>query len=105
MTDLENIRLSCPFEKLSSSYREVIAQLPVDIALRLRDIFKSYFGRVGLEGVHERLNNRSVAQILREFQPGEAQTIASGEIDGVRYKLYDALPEKTATDEGLRWQS
>ena len=94
MTDLNNIRLSCPFEKLSSSYRDVIAQLPVDVARRLGKVFSSYFRRFGLEGAHERLNNRSVAQILAEFPPGETQPIASGEVDGVRYKLYEALPEK-----------
>jgi len=40
--------------------------------------------------VPARVNNRTVSQIFAEYQAVDAKPLASGEVDGVRYELYDA---------------
>jgi hypothetical protein len=51
----------------------------------------SYLQHYGVEGLYERVNNRTVAAILAEFDPAdELNLIESGEVEGVRYKLYEA---------------
>lgn len=89
MQDLESIVIRC------SDWHEIVAAvnraklaLPVEIRKRLVTIFSSYLARFGVEGCYERLNTRSVAQIFAEFQPEDLPEIASGEVDGVRYRLY-----------------
>ena len=36
------------------------------------------------------MNNRSLAQIIAEYQEPDRKPVASGEVDGMRYDLYDA---------------
>jgi hypothetical protein len=53
------------------------------------EIRKAYFARYGIEGAYERMNNRTVSQIFAEYRPLDVKPIASGEVDGVRYELYE----------------
>jgi len=54
------------------NYSRIAAALPVDLKRKLAAVLKSYFAAYGLERVCERLNGRTVAQVLDEFtQPDE----------------------------------
>jgi hypothetical protein len=72
--------------------------LPPEISNRLREIRRNYFAWHGFEGAQRRLNNRTVAQILAEYEPLDVKPVASGEVDGVRYELYDPAPPEMVDD-------
>jgi hypothetical protein len=81
-------------KEFGASCGRVAASLSVDARRRLADVFTKYFAAYGLDGVHQRLNGRTVAQVLHEYkQPDLPPVIAEGERDGVRYTLYDAPPD------------
>ncbi len=44
------------------------------------------------------MNNRTVAQILEEFDPNDAKPIVAGEVENVRYALFEK--PLTKIDEG-----
>jgi len=82
-------------QEFGSSYSRIAGTLSVDVRRNLADVFQSYFAAYGLEGVYERLNGRTVAQVFDEYkQPDPPAVIAEGERDGVRYTLYDAPPNR-----------
>ena len=76
------------------AYNLVVRELSPEMGKRLSGILSNYLARFGLEGVYERLNNRTVAQIVAEFEPGAPKVVASGEADGLRFTLYEAPGEK-----------
>ena len=49
----------------------------------------------GFDGTHERLNNKTVGEILEEFGNFRfpIRTIAEGEMDGVKYRLTEPIPD------------
>ena len=71
-------------QQLSPEFRKRLAKVE-------RDFISFKLSGFDVEGLYLRMNNRSVAQILAEddLEP-EPTPIASGQIDGVRYKLYDS---------------
>jgi hypothetical protein len=75
-------------QELFRSLTKAIQSLPPDLGRRLHEIRKAYFAASGFEGCHQRMNNRTVAQIFSEYQPVDIEPIASGEVEGVRYTLY-----------------
>jgi hypothetical protein len=92
MADLNTVIVSCSrWEEIVSAKNAVIPKLPPDVRKRLNKVFSTYLARHGLGGVFERLNNRSVATILAEYDPAADPTpIASGETEGLRWKLFEA---------------
>ena len=100
MTDFGTIRFSClRFEQFSKSFGDVSRALPLDMRERLRNILLRYFATYGINGAYERMNNRTVAQIFAEYQPADLKPIVSGEVDGIRYALYEGPPPPTVDDE------
>jgi hypothetical protein len=75
-------------EGFLKSLRSVTHSLPPEMKRRLHDIEKTYFAKYGLEGGYQRMNNRTVAQILTEYEEADVKPIVSGESDGVRWNLY-----------------
>jgi hypothetical protein len=57
---------------------------------RLREIWSAYFSRGAFDLLYERLNGRTVGTILAEFDQTAVPPIAEGELEGVKYRLYDA---------------
>jgi hypothetical protein len=88
--------------------QKVAQALPKEIRIRLNNVLLYCVERYGVESAYKRINNRSVSQILAEYQFAEYQPedlkledsklIASGEVDGMRYELYDAPPPPTDAD-------
>jgi hypothetical protein len=88
MIDLDSLRLDCPtLEGFSEALTRIQQALPPELRPHFREILGSYFLSFDIDGMYERLNNRTVAQIFAEYKPGEPQVLASGEVDGVRYQL------------------
>ncbi len=80
------------FDEFSKSLTSAIQSLPPEMGKRLRAIRRNYFGWYGLEGTYKRLNGRTVGQIFAEYDSLDIKPIASGEVDGVTYRLYAARP-------------
>jgi hypothetical protein len=88
MTDLNTLRLDCStLAEFSPAIRRIQRALPPELQPRFVDILENYLLSCGTQGTFERLKNRTVAQIFAEYQPGNPEIIASGELDGVRYQL------------------
>lgn len=82
-------------QEFGTSYSRIAATLPLDIKRKLADVFTSYFAAYGYQGVFERLKGRTVGQVLDEYkEPAPPAVIAEGEMEGVRYTLYDPPPER-----------
>lgn len=99
MSDPGEALVSCSrWEEIVGVLNAVNRGLPLEMRKRLHEVFTNYAASYGLQGAYERLNNRTVSQILTEYQPStEPDVIASGEIDGMRYRLCKA-PAKASAD-------
>ena len=94
--DLDTIRISgVTVQEFFRVRNQIVPGLPAEIKKRFLEIEKSYFGRFGLHGIFERMNDRSLSQIFAEFQPGKQKPIASGEKEGLKWSLWDG---KAAND-------
>jgi hypothetical protein len=98
MSDFTALTLSCSrWQDLVAAKNALNPKLPLEIRKRLNKAFTGSLQRHGLEGTFDRLNNRTVAEILAEHDPADDPTpIASGEVDGVRFELFEA-PDKKST--------
>jgi hypothetical protein len=99
MTDFGTIKLSCSsLADFSRSFSAVYRVLPPEMQKRLGGILDNYFASYGIEGAYERLKGRTVSQIFAEYEPGDVKEIASGEVDGVRYRLTE--PNEKGPEKG-----
>jgi hypothetical protein len=79
--------------------------LPSGWSEQFVEIVQDYSQKYGPEGALERINNRTVAQIFADHEledmnePGDRKEIASGEIDGMRYQLFEAPPARPKDEE------
>jgi len=91
MRDPSSIMISCStLSEFVGTRNAVNMELPPEMRKPFAKIFTNYIARFGIEGAFERMNHRTVAQIFAEFEPGEPKVVASGELDGLRYTLYEA---------------
>ncbi|HEY4263354.1 MAG TPA: hypothetical protein VGM98_24540 [Schlesneria sp.] len=100
MVEPEDIVISCDNpDRIMSAIDAVMPQLTVEVGRQLSLIKLVCWQRYGFTGLFERTNNRSVASILFEFASMDMPSpIESGELEGVKYELFDA-PD---VDGGLR---
>src|SRR5947209_8098691 len=69
----------------------VMPKLSPEIRKKLNKITMRYFQLYGDEGLYDRVNNRTISTIISEYDwASDPKPIASGEIEGMRYELYDA---------------
>lgn len=95
MANLNELKVLCddPHE-IVRAMNVVVRQLSSDVKWRFVEIRSDYIRRFGLEGLYERIKNRTVATIFSEYDGGDgAKPIASGERNGIRFALYEA-PKK-----------
>jgi hypothetical protein len=79
------------WRELLSACNRIVPGLPPELRRRFVSIRSAYLAAYGIEGLYERLNGRTVSQVLEEYeQPKLPPVIASGEVDGVRFTLYEA---------------
>jgi hypothetical protein len=102
MSDVNKIVVSGrSFDEFSKSLTKAIQALPQEMSERLRDMRRDYFAWYGFEGMYERMNNRSVGQILAEFRSVDRKPIAAGQIDGLSFRL-DEAGSPSAPEQGER---
>ena len=101
MADPVSHRISCErSQDIVRAMNAVMPKLPRDVGDRLDKLKLRYLQLDDLEGLYQRVNNRTVEEILAHIAPGDDPTaIASGEVDGLRYELYDATPVDSGNDE------
>ena len=102
MVDSKTIVVSCSGRnQIVGAVNKAKSALPLDIRKKLAAIFSDYLAMYGIDGTFERMNNRSVEQIFAEYQPGNLKIVASGEVDGLKYRLSEApiLPPNGGTDK------
>ncbi|HEU5118968.1 MAG TPA: hypothetical protein VFT74_20425 [Isosphaeraceae bacterium] len=95
MDDPEKIILSCESpQHLLGATNAISSRLPYDLGRRFSSAFMSNVSRLGIQGAFDRMNNRSVLEILADFTGhDDRKPLVSGETDGVRYQLFDP-PDK-----------
>ena len=96
--DPEKIILACESpQHLLKATNTVTSQLPHDLGRRFSSAFMSNLSQHGIQGAFDRMNNRSVSEILADFTgQDDRKPLVSGETDGVRYQLFDP-PDKPDT--------
>ena len=88
-------------EKIRDAINEVRAKLSPEYRKRLAKVERQFISfklsGYDLEGLHQRMNNRTVAQIIAEYElePGPTP-ITSGQVGGVKYELYDSPDSRNA---------
>lgn len=91
MVDLGTLLVSgSDFDEFSKALTLAIQTIPPESSARLRAIRRELFGAYGFIGAYERMNGRTVKDILTEYQPGAVKPLASGKVDEVEYRLYEA---------------
>jgi hypothetical protein len=92
MSDHVTLVVSCSNpERIMGATNALMPHLPVEIRDQLDWIKLRYWQLYGFDGLFERTNNRSVAAILAEYDSlADPLPIASGQVDGVSYKLFAA---------------
>jgi|SRR5665213_469491 len=88
------------YGEFSRSMGVVCRAIPREKAEGLFSILNSYFARYGFDGVYQRMNGRTVSQIFAQYQADDIKPIASGEVDGVRYGLYEGSRPDATKAEG-----
>ena len=84
-------------DNMISAFQIVIREVPREVRRKLVHIMMSVAMTDGNEGLFHRFNGRSVAEILENSKESlESQPIASGEVEGVRFELF----EKPGTPDG-----
>jgi hypothetical protein len=90
MANPETLIISCESPaRIVGTMNAVMPQLAPDVRRRLNRIKLLYLQCYGEEGLYERANGRTVATILGEYVGADPTPITSGEVEGVRYELYD----------------
>lgn len=99
MLEPESAVISCSsWREIVTAYNQIIKELEPEVRQQLGSVMENYLLAFDLEGVYERLNGRTVAQVLAEYREAAAPPlICSGELDGLRYTLYDARPSEDKT--------
>lgn len=62
-------------QEILGAYNKAIGQLAPDVREQFAAVMKKYVSDFGLDGVAERLNGRTVAQVIAEIPPDELQSL------------------------------
>ena len=101
MDDALQKTISCSsWQEINAATNRVSQELSHEIAFRLNEVFTSYLFTSGLEGAFEHMNNRTLETIFAEFDKrAAAQPIEAGELNGVKYALYESPDEETQLEK------
>jgi hypothetical protein len=104
MSEFDQVRVfGSTLDEFSNSLTKTLQSLPREQGDRLHAIRSNCFHTYGFEGTPERLNNKTVGEILAEFGNGTPtfRVTAEGEKDGVRYALTETASDERRSDEGV----
>lgn len=90
------ITISCSDpNRIVGELDRLMPQLSRDVCRTLNSIKIQLLAHVGKEGLHQRVNNRTVEEVIAEFGSTNSLTIIEeGELDGTKYKLYGPAIEQ-----------
>ena len=89
-------------DEFVTAFLRVMPLVPKDIRRRLKQIMMTIAMQHGDQVLFTRFNGRSVAEILENSKDiVEAQPIASGELDGLRYEVFEKPAAENDDKEGL----
>src|SRR5690349_9562439 len=92
-SEFNAVVISCDrWQELTAAVNAAGQRLPLDARRRLNRIFFNHVALYGNEGAFERMNGRTVSQLFSEFDAVQVKPITSGEVEGLRYRLFDAPP-------------
>jgi hypothetical protein len=87
------VRIFCADpDRIIGEIDQVMPLLSPDVRRRLNAIKMHYLAAYGLKGAYERLNDRTVSQILDEHNEESVHKVAQGTRDGVRFTLFAPPP-------------
>ena len=75
------------------SCNRIVPTLSPELRKTFVAIRSNYIAAFQLEEACARLRDRSVSQVIAEYEPINVKPIASGEEDGVKFALYDPPPQ------------
>ncbi|WP_425617884.1 hypothetical protein NA78x_001574 [Anatilimnocola sp. NA78] len=101
MEDCGDIVVSCENQdRVIGAVNRILPRLPKDLRGKLNGIKLSMLQHVGKEGIFVCFNGKSVSAIIAEYeQVFQPEQSTAGEIDGMRFQLYEAPKKKITIDE------
>jgi hypothetical protein len=92
MEDYLSIKIeSLPGQGIVEATNDIIRTLPIELKRQVNKVFSAYLRLYGVDRVYECLNNRTIGEILVNFDPKEdTRPIEEGERDGTRWRLFRA---------------
>jgi hypothetical protein len=95
MVDVESPMIICKSAlEVVGTMNALMPKLPPDVRKQLNMIKLSYLQRYGVDGLHSRVNDRTVAAILTEFQEADLlRQVKSDDFDGIHVDLFDSGPD------------
>lgn len=93
MTSENELRLAAreSGEDLMAAWNSIITHAPLEIRRRANFIRAVYMQKYGIRGACERLNGRTIREIVDQFAEAEPPPLlAAGEREGVRFEVYGA---------------
>lgn len=90
MIDFLAIKICClPGQGIVGATNAIVTKLPSELRSQFNNVFSSYLRRYGIEGLFERMNNRTIGSILADFETdNDSPLIEEGEIGNMRYRLF-----------------
>lgn len=80
-------------ERIVGVVNQLMPTLPAEVRRRLNYAKLHWLSTGGVQGLFDKVNGRTVAQILAEADDLPApRVVAQGERDGVRFMLYEPPP-------------
>ncbi len=79
-------------ERIIGAINALMPQLPVHLRQQLNSIKLGILQTEGLVGVHSRLNDRTVGDIIAS-ESALGDPIETGERDGIKFSLYESQDE------------
>jgi hypothetical protein len=82
--------LCSDYQQIVAVMNQIMPSLAPEVRRRLNTVKLAYLQAYGVKGLYDRVNGRSVAQVLAEYQePQGRSVVAEGERDGDRFTLCD----------------
>ena len=80
------------FAEFCRAMTKAMQESSAEVRAQLKEIRRNSFAAFGFEGTFERLNGKTPAQMIAEYKPIDSHLVAKGQIDDIRFQLYDAPP-------------
>jgi hypothetical protein len=87
--------------RIVGTINALMPQLPPKLRSELNEIKIIYLQYFGVEGLFNRMNNKSIASIILDFSESKIpplNVVTSGEMDGITYTVFDSPDNEQQKD-------